>query len=764
MEKLPTKKPNPEFCVDMSGTVLYSNEASEPLLHEWNAKIGERLPSSIVDLVQRIISRNSPEKLEVKVGERVYFFSFHPYPEEECVNIYGFETSDYKKPEGKSHESKMEYHELFNLIEEGIQICEIVFDEEGHPVDHIILEVNHAFEKYSGLRHEQIIGRRIKEILPIVEQTWLDHYAEVVRTGKVARFEEYNASLDKWLDVITCPIGGNCLISLFRDIAERKLLEKALQKAHENLEEVAKERTLELIKTYKSLKESEQGLAEAQAIAHIGNWEWDIATDKVYWSEEMYSIFKRDPQESAPSFNEYLSYIHPDDLDYYCNAIKKAVNESTFGIDYRIILANEEERTVHLKSEFIVNDQNIPVRIRGIVQDITERKKAEEKIQILANIVESSNDAIGMLSLEGIITSWNKGGEHIYGYSTEEIIGKNISLLAPPHLSEETKMLSELVKQGKRIHNHETKRLRKDGKIVDVSITFSPVFDIHGKLAATSFITRDISERKIAEEILFKEKQIAEIANRTKSEFLANMSHELRTPLNSIIGFSEMLYEQAYGELNKKQLRSIENILNSGKHLLNLINGILDISKVESGKLKLECKDFELVHKINTIQNLMSPIADRKNITIEIDIDSNLGSICADEDRFTQVMYNIVDNAIKFSYENSVVKIVGRKKGDMVEITINDTGIGIKTEDQNKIFKPFSQVDYFSSKQYQGTGLGLALVKQIVHLHGGYVWFRSYPGEGSTFAFTIPITSNTKKSEYIEQPEYIKPYKIYRFI
>ena len=228
------------------------------------------------------------------------------------------------------------------------------------------------------------------------------------------------------------------------------------------------------------------------------------------------------------------------------------------------------------------------------------------------------------------------------------------------------------------------------------------------------------------------------------------MSHELRTPLNSIIGFSDLLYEQAYGELNEKQLRSVGNISKSGKHLLNLINDILDLSKVEAGKLELNYKEFELATKLNMIRNLLSPIADRKNIKIEIDMDSKLTSIRADEDRFVQIMYNLVDNAIKFSYENSLVKIGARKKGDMVEITVKDTGIGIKAEDQNKLFKPFSQVDSFSSKKFQGTGLGLSLVKQIVHLHGGYVWFRSNPGEGSTFAFTIPINNNKGNSGHVE--------------
>ena len=276
----------------------------------------------------------------------------------------------------------------------------------------------------------------------------------------------------------------------------------------------------------------------------------------------------------------------------------------------------------------------------------------------------------------------------------------------------------------------------KDGRVWFVQAI--PVTEEDGKIIGVLETCRDITERKAAETLL-QEKQIAEAANHTKSEFLANMSHELRTPLNSIIGFSDLLYEQVYGELNEKQLKSAGNISKSGKHLLNLINGILDLSKVEAGKLELSYKQFELASKFNMIKNLLSPIADRKNIQIEIEIDRDLDSVCADEARFVQIMYNLVDNAIKFSYENGLVKIGARKKGDMVEITVKDTGIGIKPEDQSKLFKPFSQVDSFLSKQFQGTGLGLSLVKQIVRLHGGYVWFRSNPGEGSTFAFIIPI-------------------------
>ena len=206
MEQSPAINPNPAFSVEKDGTVLYSNKAGEPLLHEWGVEIGEKLPSSIGDIVRRVISRNSPEKIEVKVGIRVYLVVFHPLSIQECVNISGFDISDRKELEEKPLESEEKYRELFNLIEHAVQIGEIVFDEKGQPIDNIILDVNLAYEKHSGLRREQVIGRGFKEISPIGEQKWLDRYGEVVRTGTGRHFEEYNASLDKWFEVFASPM------------------------------------------------------------------------------------------------------------------------------------------------------------------------------------------------------------------------------------------------------------------------------------------------------------------------------------------------------------------------------------------------------------------------------------------------------------------------------------------------------------------------------------------------------------------------------
>ncbi len=222
----------------------------------------------------------------------------------------------------------------------------------------------------------------------------------------------------------------------------------------------------------------------------------------MYWSDELYRIGKATPQKFGVSYSKFLSYVHPDDRSYVDYAIKEALKGKTFSIDHRIITANGEERTVHAQSEVLFDENNTPIRMRGIVQDITERKRAEEKIQILANAVESSNDAIVTLSLEGIVTSWNKAAEQVYGYLAEEILGKSVSILAPSHLRDETKKLTEMVTQGEKVHQYETLRLRKDGTLINVSITLSPVFNSTGELVAISGIVRDVTERIKAREAL----------------------------------------------------------------------------------------------------------------------------------------------------------------------------------------------------------------------------------------------------------------------
>ncbi len=217
------------------------------------------------------------------------------------------------------------------------------------------------------------------------------------------------------------------------------------------------------------------------------------------------------------------------------------------------------------------------------------------------------------------------------------------------------------------------------------------------------------------------------------------MSHELRTPLNSIIGFSYILHDETVGPLSEKQSRYIGNVLVSGKHLLRLINGILDLANVEAGKMELIHEDFNVSAVIEESIILLSPVALKKNITLNMAVDKELTTINADMDKFKQILYNLISNAIKFTPNGGSVTVVGRRGGNMSQIKVIDTGIGISKEDQVKLFNPFVQLDASTSREYEGTGLGLILVKRYVEMHGGKVWIDSEPDIGSKFIFTIPV-------------------------
>jgi signal transduction histidine kinase len=229
-----------------------------------------------------------------------------------------------------------------------------------------------------------------------------------------------------------------------------------------------------------------------------------------------------------------------------------------------------------------------------------------------------------------------------------------------------------------------------------------------------------------------------EVASRHKSEFLANMSHELRTPLNAIIGFSEVLAEGMFGDINDKQTEYLNDILESGRHLLALINDILDLSKIEAGRMELEAADFDLPGAIENALILVRERASRRGIRLACTIDERLGEIRGDERKVKQVLLNLLSNALKFTPEGGRIDVEATMRDDRVEISVTDTGVGIAPEDQDAVFQEFRQVGT-AAKKVEGTGLGLALSRKFIELHGGTIWVKSQLGRGSTFTFALPL-------------------------
>jgi signal transduction histidine kinase len=247
-----------------------------------------------------------------------------------------------------------------------------------------------------------------------------------------------------------------------------------------------------------------------------------------------------------------------------------------------------------------------------------------------------------------------------------------------------------------------------------------------------------IENVRLFREIEAKRREL-EAANRHKSEFLANVSHELRTPLNAIIGFSEVLVEKMFGELNDKQNEYVADILSSGRHLLSLINDILDLSKIEAGRMELESTTFDLPLAIDNALLLVRERASRHGIKLDRAIDSRLGDFTGDERKVKQILVNLLSNAVKFTPEGGQIKVEASLGDSAVIVSVADTGIGIAKEDQEAIFEEFRQASGHYAQKREGTGLGLTLTRRFVEMHGGKIWVESEPGKGSKFTFTLPI-------------------------
>jgi PAS domain S-box-containing protein len=452
-----------------------------------------------------------------------------------------------------------------------------------------------------------------------------------------------------------------------------KIAQENLIKAQQNVENIIEERAIQLAGSYDLLKESEKELVQAHKIAHIGTWEWEIATDSTYWSDEMFSIFRRDPLKLAPPYNEYLNYVHHDDQDYVDNAFKKSINGEPFSIDYRIILSNGEKRTVHMQSEVIIDDKNIPIRIKGFVQDITERTKSNEKIKTLANIVELSNDAIITKSLDGIITSWNKGAEQMYGYSAQEIIGRPISILAPNNLKGEMGQLIEEIEQGKKIQNYETLRVRKDGTIINVSLSLSPVYDASGKLADISIIARDITKRKEAQEAL------ANIEIARKKE----IHHRIKNNLQVISSLLDLQAERFKGREDIKDSEVLEAFLESQDRVISMALIHEELYEGEGDNTV----NFPLYIK-KLVENLFQTYMLRNtDISLNMDLDENLLFDMDIAVPLGMIVNELVSNSLKYAFpgrDRGEIQIKLHREESKTEgnstsftLTVSDNGVGI---------------------------------------------------------------------------------------
>ena len=464
------------------------------------------------------------------------------------------------------------------------------------------------------------------------------------------------------------------------------------------------------------------------------------------WNPAAERIFGYKAEEAI---GRHISLIIPQESlseeDYILGEIKQGNKVDHFETRRRNKSGNLVDISVTVSP--IRNAEGVIIGASKVARDVTLIKEAEKASAYLGAIIESSDDAIISKDLNGFITSWNKSAERIFGYRADEIIGRHVTTIIPAErLKEEDKILTTL-QTGDRVDHFETIRRHKDGHLIPVSLTVSPIRDSSGKIVGASKISRDISERVRAEQALIEVSQ-------KKDEFLANMSHELRTPLNVVIGIANLL--KSMSDLPPKAVKYIDTLKTSGDNLLNLINDLLDFARLESGLIQIEKIDFDLVELVSNVESLSTVKAQEKGLSLHVEIDPSLHRhFIGDPLRIQQVLTNLISNAVKFTETGSVRLAVqgtytGGSETTAVTFKISDTGIGIAKDKLDTIFEKFTQADASITRKYGGSGLGLAISKECTTQMHGSIEAQSDIGIGTTFIVTLPL-GNTDKASSVEK-------------
>ena len=475
---------------------------------------------------------------------------------------------------------------------------------------------------------------------------------------------------------------------------------------------------------------SEEGLIETynQAAMHIFGYKAEEVIDK--------NIKMLMPEPHRGEHDGYLA-------KYRDTGIAKII-----GIGCQVVGQRKDGTTFPMElsvAEVKLGDRRI---FSGILRDITERMSAEEKAQKqkeeFEGVFSSVIDGLITIDEKGIIDAYNPAAKKIFGYSEDEVMGQNVKMLMPePYRGEHDSYLENHITTGinKIIGiGREVTGRRKDGSTFSMDLSVSPM--LVGDKRMFVGLVRDITQRKLAEQELKIAQLAAESANHMKSEFLANMSHELRTPLNAIIGYSELLREEAEEDGSQEVVKDLNRIHTAGNHLLKLINDVLDLAKVEAGRIELAHEQISVIELLKELEVLIEHQMDKNANHFEISCDENIGEIIGDSGRLRQILLNLLSNAAKFTTKGEVNLLVTKEHlydQNQIRFTVRDTGIGMTPDQMEKVFIPFIQADASTTRQYGGTGLGLSISKDLCEIMGGAIEVSSEKDKGSTFSFYIPV-------------------------
>jgi len=660
-----------------------------------------------------------------RTGEPGYFPSTI-YVDEKYCNWY--ENRVFKLPTGEIvaiYDDVTEHKKA----EEEIKSLAKFPSEDPNPVLRITKDGEVVYSNKAGFEILDFWKTNIGENIP-------EHWCNIIRkrfTSKNLKAEEEEEVNDKIFSFVVVPVADEGYVNLYgRDITERK---QAEEKIRGLLDSVAQERD-RLSSLVNSITD-EVWFADAQKNFTLAN---PAALREFGYS----SANPINVEELARSLNVYRPDGSP-----------RPVEEAPplRALRGEVVQNMEEIVRTPVKGELRYRQVNAaPVRdVSGniigsvsVVRDITERKRMEDVLreneEKYRGLIQNSKDSIAVIDMKGNVMFANKATEKLTGYTLSEGMGMSVKKITPLKYWPKSYQALQKAKKGEAIRYFESVIKRKDGKLIQVETGGQPILN-DGKVVGIQIITRNITERKNAEEKIKRQNIQLKKLDHIKTDFLNTTSHELRTPVASIKGYIQMLLKQTLGEISEEQKKALEVILRNTNRLDHLIQDILDISRLESGTMKFVTEKTDVTKMVKEIAETMQASADLKGIKINIDIQKEIPDLMIDSERIKQVLMNLVDNAIKFSPDGSMIHIKARKEKEDVMFEVQDYGRGIPKNKQKKIFERFYQVDTGMDRKFGGVGLGLTISQGIIQAHGGKIWVDSMLGKGSTFKFSLPSQS-----------------------
>ena len=493
-----------------------------------------------------------------------------------------------------------------------------------------------------------------------------------------------------------------------------------------------------------ALGEREQSLRQAQSLACLGDWYADMHSGELYWSDVIYEIFGYQPGEVQPSVNLFKRAVHPDDLALVEESEQQARESGMHDVVHRIVRPDGELRYVHELATAELDAEGRLLGFKGTVQDVTELKQAEQDLLVFRRVFDTTEQGIGVTDADGYLLYSNPAHDTLHGYEHRECMGRHFTLF----FSEQTMQWAPDIIMGAVAEGKSWSGLlpikRKDGAEVMTASNVGFIAGADGKPQYLFNIMSDYGPELARQQQLAEAKEEAERASQAKSAFLSSMSHELRTPMNAILGFGQILeYDDA---LDQDQQDNVHEILKAGNHLLDLINEVLDLAKVESGQLSLSLEPVELCPVVEECLSLIQPLAQKRSIRIQ---HSGLERIQvrADRTRLKQVLLNLLSNAVKYNREGGEVNLKIQPEGsDRLRVLVSDTGKGIPGDRLSELFEPFNRLDA-EGGEVEGTGIGLTITRRIMELMGGSIEAESEVGVGSTFWLELPLEDESQDND-----------------